>query len=462
MDSNYKVPNHACTTAENSHNEALDLFHHRFQAGGQQAQEEVFLGQSTPYLEAACEAIQVAGVQPHTTLDDIWGWPDAQVMASGVDFWDEEGFCYCLSPEKVRSLESLSSAQSVASFSFGGEEFEGKVLREITQSDEGYSILALGPSYSSLPSRLSTECTSSSTRNIVMPSPQAIIIPGTSRTPRVIDPEDPDEGEDLDLPDSDCPGLRPQDFGFLAPDHIRPRSPVPVTRAETITVTLGNWERQVTVIKPNADYRDIPSPIMQPGSPPQRPRKPSLGNFYKAPSRRDSEETHGLGILEESSVAANNNEPSFLPPSPDLKIPERAVSFTNHPSNSDVSLFNLGSPNQPLSYDEKQQQQPQHRSALDSTLQSSLPRSRGLAKLASSSLTMQPVPNLRSSYQMPTARLPARGQLRQNESIRPPVILSVQVPQGNDLSWSAPVSPESKKQTSPGVVFELDEELNDS
>jgi hypothetical protein len=528
MDSDHHISSYGFTPAEISRIKAMDLLYHRIQTA--QATQEVILEESTPILEAARETIQVAGDFPHSMPDSIWGWPDVQVMASWDEFWDEESFYYCPSPDKACSLQSLSSAESIIGFNFVSEESEGGIPLESIQSDGGkhiashiissycishlaycthshiyltaflfsdffphhlailsshpvyppqsgvvyvgyllpldlflstctqlsilseYSILSLKPSFSSLRSCPSTESLPSSTLLLAMSPFQA------THASRVIDPEDPDEGEDLDLPDSERPGLRPEDFGFLPPSHIRPRSPVPVTRAETITVTLGNWEHQVTVTKPNADYRDVPSPILQPGSPPQRPRKPSLAGFLKVPSRRDpDEDTRGLGILE-SSPAANNEQP-FVPPSPALKIPERAVNFMSHPSNSDISVFNLGSPTQPLSFDEKEQQA-EYDSHLYSASPSPPPHPRDLITPASGLSIMQSTHGLQSSSQTHTTGLQARRRLRHNETVRPPVILSVQVPQGNDVSWSAPVSPESKNLLSPGVVFQLDEELN--
>lgn len=337
-----------------------------------------------------------------------------------------------------------------------------------------YSLLSLSLSYASLRSRCSSDHSPASTHNPAMPPSQTLS--GPSRTSRVVDPEDPNEGEDLDLPDSERPGLRPSDFGLLPSDWVRSRSPIPVTRTEPITVTLGNWDCQFTVIKPNVDYRDVPSPIMLPGSPPQRAHKMSLSGFYKIPSRRDSVDDlsvarniKGLnaGWEDQSkSHSAANNEQLPVPPSPALKIPERAVSFMNHPSNSDVSLLDLGSPTQPMAptpaaspplpCDLRQERQSAEPSSVSSPF---VPR--GFATLASDASIAQPA-NCWSSAHMLNTRPASQIRLRRREGVRPPVILSVHAPQGNDVSWSAPDSPDSKRSgtPSPGVVFKLDEELN--
>lgn len=545
------IYSHAWTrAAQTPYNETLDLLHYRCETARQA--QEVLLEQSTSNLETPCEAIQVAGLLPRRALEDLWRQSDIQLAASWSEsFWDEEDFYYCLSPNTVHSLESISPVDSVASYIFcAGEKLEGDFLSKSSHHDAGkiysfvfhpptslhgyshivrtniysyllslllffskkhsplnhrhfsvclpstiqvvsirtdhipthyfcpmciqlkihafwldYSILSLRPSYSSLrscPSAESTESAILSTCHLTMSPSQAIS--GPSRTSRIIDPEDPEEGEDLDLPESQRPGLHPFDFGFLRPGYIQPDSPVPVTRAEPITVTVGVWKRQVTVVKPNADYRDVPSPIMLPGSPPQRSSKPSLGEFYKVPSRRDplppnTRETGGLGISEYSTKTSDKHQ--SLPPSPALKVPERAVNFMNHPSNSDVSILNLGSPTQPLtstsvvssSLPSDKQEQPQHHSPQSASLSSSPRCSKG-------HITSAPGPSvIQSSHNPGPSQLLSRRRLGQHNEIRPPVILSVEVPDGNELSWSSPESPQSKG-TSPDGIFALDEELN--
>ena len=93
--------------------------------------------QSMPGMEAAHEAMQVAGDLPHRTSHGLSG---IQVVASWLDFWDEEdGFCYSLGPGRVYSLESFSSAQSMTSFSLDGENVTEEVLSQNVES-EGKTI----------------------------------------------------------------------------------------------------------------------------------------------------------------------------------------------------------------------------------------------------------------------------------------------------------------------------------
>lgn len=128
MDADYEYPIYGWT-ATNHYNETLDLFYHRWQTG--QEAQEIFLEQNPLFLEA--EGGQPQQVQVNT---GVVTRDDAQVAASWNSLWDEEedsnnseqeednnSFCYCLSPEKVCSLESVTSTGgTVVSFSFIGEE----------------------------------------------------------------------------------------------------------------------------------------------------------------------------------------------------------------------------------------------------------------------------------------------------------------------------------------------------
>lgn len=128
MDADYEYP--ICGwTATNHYNETLDLFYHRWQTGREA--QEIFLEQNPLFLEA--EGGQPQQIQ---VITGIITRDDAQVAASWNSLWDEEedsdnteqeednnSFCYCLSPEKVCSLESVTSTGgTVVSFSFIGEE----------------------------------------------------------------------------------------------------------------------------------------------------------------------------------------------------------------------------------------------------------------------------------------------------------------------------------------------------
>lgn len=128
MDTDYEYPIHGWT-ATNHYNDTLDLFYHRWQTGREA--QEIFLEQSPFFLEA--ESGQQQQVQVNT---GIVTRDDAQVAASWNSLWDEEedtddtereednnSFYYCLSPEKVCSMESVTStAPTVVSFSFIGED----------------------------------------------------------------------------------------------------------------------------------------------------------------------------------------------------------------------------------------------------------------------------------------------------------------------------------------------------
>lgn len=129
MDADYEYPIYSWT-ATNHYNETLDLFYHRWQTGREA--QEIFLEQGLLFLEAE-------GGQPQQQVQVNTGIvtrDDAQVAASWNSLWDEEedsddteqeednnSFCYCLSPEKVCSMESVTSTGgTVVSFSFIGEE----------------------------------------------------------------------------------------------------------------------------------------------------------------------------------------------------------------------------------------------------------------------------------------------------------------------------------------------------
>lgn len=127
MDTDYEYPIYGWT-ATNHHNEALDLFYHRWQT--RREAQEIFLEQDTPFLEAEGHQPQQVQVAAGLITQD-----DAQVAASWNSLWDEEedsddieqeegsgSFCYCLSPEKVCSMESITSTGgTVVSFSFVSE-----------------------------------------------------------------------------------------------------------------------------------------------------------------------------------------------------------------------------------------------------------------------------------------------------------------------------------------------------
>lgn len=128
MDTDYEYPIYGWT-ATNHHNETLDLFYHRWQTGREA--QEIFLEQSPLFLEA--EGGQPQQVQ---VTAGIIARDDAQVAASWNSLWDEEedsddteqeegsgSFYFCLSPEKVCSMESVTSTGgTVVSFSLVGEE----------------------------------------------------------------------------------------------------------------------------------------------------------------------------------------------------------------------------------------------------------------------------------------------------------------------------------------------------
>uniref|UniRef100_A0A093VKP3 Uncharacterized protein n=1 Tax=Talaromyces marneffei PM1 TaxID=1077442 RepID=A0A093VKP3_TALMA len=390
MDTDYEYPIYGWT-ATNHHNEALDLFYHRWQT--RREAQEIFLEQDTPFLEAEGHQPQQVQVAAGLITQD-----DAQVAASWNSLWDEEedsddieqeegsgSFCYCLSPEKVCSMESITSTGgTVVSFSF--------------VSENGRES----------------------------PSTGAHI----------------NEGKDPDLSGPERSGLPSYDLGRRAAAHSHDQDdpqtdrPTHGTRWEPIRVMLGNWEKEYDVIKPYADYTDVPSPIILPGSPPQPPLKPSLSRFYKVPTVRDPLEDYL-----KSRRNRNVKEPS--PPAPPLQFPEHIATSTNQNqnlrhyhlqrSNSDISFLDLGDPYQPL--DAKNL-------AGDSSAPLSLSISRGVRVSGQST----------------------RG-LRARRGLEGANTLSVQIPANNETKRSASGSPQSKEASttsSLGATFQLDEEMNNS
>ncbi|KAF3404703.1 hypothetical protein DPV78_002515 [Talaromyces pinophilus] len=435
MDADYEYPIYGWT-ATNHYNETLDLFYHRWQTG--QEAQEIFLEQNTLVLEA--EGGQPQQIQVNT---GIVTRDDAQVAASWNSLWDEEedsdnteqedSFYYCLSPEKVCSLESITSTGgTVVSFSFIGEE-RGREF----PSTGGHINEAQGST---------------------MPSP-----PPSHASPDPSDPSRVTNTENLDNADLSGPersGLPPHDLDRLASerclDQDGPRTDKPThgTRWEPITVMLGNWEKEYTVIKPYADYTDVPSPIILPGSPPQRAPKPSLSGFYKVPTVRDP--------LEEYLKSGSNRDvEEASPPAPPLQFPEIATSKNPNQnqnlrrglqrSNSDISFLDLGDPYQPL--DTKHL-------AGDSNTAISLSLSRGAGASASGHPTSTSICQPLVSPPLVTLR-PVQG-LRARRGLEG-TTLSVQIPANSDPRRSASGSPrftEASTTSSLGATFQLDEELN--
>lgn len=221
------------------------------------------------------------------------------------------------------------------------------------------------------------------------------------------------------------------------------------TRWEPIKVMLGNWEKEYSVIKPYADYTDVPSPIILPGSPPQRPPKPSLAGFYKVPTVRDPLENY----LRSSRHMNIKEEPS--PPAPPLQFPNRIASTSQdlrrrrpHRSNSDISVLDLGEPYQPLDTNYL---------AGDSNAAISLSLARGARPSALTTTSIY-----RAFPSPPPVTLqPSRG-LRARRGLGS-TALSVQVPANSNPSRSASGSPQSKgasATSSLGATFQLDEKLN--
>ncbi|EED19805.1 hypothetical protein TSTA_030700 [Talaromyces stipitatus ATCC 10500] len=325
MDTEYEYPIYGWTTTTTHHNETLDLFYHRWQTGREA--QEIFLEQNTLFLEAEGGQVQVTGFL--ITPDD------AQVAASWNSLWDEEeedhkseeeedgnSFYYCPSPDKVCSMESSTSiGQIVTGISFQFEDF-GRELplgggQNYEVQESTMPIPTTPPSHSS-------------------PGPS-----GPSHVHNLEHQEHTNIGKDRVMPTSPCPMLRPSPDRILS-NHIDPTKHG--MRWEPITVNLNGWEHEFTVLKPYADYTDVPSPIMLPGSPPQRTPKPSLSGFYKVPTVRDP-----FVIAELSRNSRDKEEPS--PPAPPLQFPERIANSKNRwpkdqlrRTNSDVSVIDLGDP----------------------------------------------------------------------------------------------------------------------
>jgi hypothetical protein len=216
---------------------------------------------------------------------------------------------------------------------------------------------------------------------------------------------------------------------------------------------LGNWEQEYDVIKPYADYTDVPSPIILPGSPPRRPQKPSLSGFYKVPTPRDP-----LGDYRKARQ--NRNVKEVSPPAPPLQFPERIATSTNQNqnqnlrrrhqrSNSDISFLDLGDPYQPV--DAKNL-------AGDSKGPLSLSLSRGVGASASGYPTTTSVYQPLASSSLNTGYTAGLRARRGQEGA---ATLSVQIP-ANDARRSASGSPQSKASatSSLGATFQLDEEMN--
>lgn len=294
-------------------------------------------------------------------------------------------------------------------------------------------------------------CTNISAHLISAHIISAHLVISTTSPMKTENPEDAQTGEDLDLPDSERPGIRPQDFGFIPP-AMRPASPrAPPTRTETITVYLGRLHhRAYNVTRPNADYRSVPLPIMRPGSPDQQHvRRPSVNEFVRGPQRRDFVE-ECVAAREVDGHVSNINFPdadyrrldremmsrrSSPPRPPNLR---RARRGDNHLSDSDISLLSLGSPLASLSTSDYLRA-----SSSSSSSSSSASSSRG------------------RRHGQKHHRSSSKRHSRHLDGIRAPVILSVDAPLGNDTSWSDPSSPRSQRSaaSSLGGMFALDEEL---
>jgi len=301
-----------------------------------------------------------------------------------------------------------------------------------------------------------------------MPSPlPSHTSPDHSDPSRVTNTRNLDKGKDADLSGPEHSDLPIHDLDrraserCLDQDDPRNDNPTHGTRWEPITVMLGNWEKEYTVIKPYANYTDVPSPIILPGSPPQRPPKPSLSGFYKVPTVRDPLEEYL-----KSRSNRNMKEPS--PPVPPLQFPEIATSTSKDQSqdqnlrrrpplqrsNSDISFLDLGDPYQPLDASHL---------AGDSNTAISLSLSRGAGASASGHPTITSIyqPLVSPPIITLSANHPAQG-LRARRGLEG-TTLSVQIPTSNSPRRSASGSPQSKGSSatsSLGATFQLDEELN--
>ncbi|KAE8556942.1 hypothetical protein EYB25_001648 [Talaromyces marneffei] len=436
MDTDYEYPIYGWT-ATNHHNEALDLFYHRWQT--RREAQEIFLEQDTPFLEAEGHQPQQVQVAAGLITQD-----DAQVAASWNSLWDEEedsddieqeegsgSFCYCLSPEKVCSMESITSTGgTVVSFSFVSENGRESPSTGAHINEDsphfGYHL---------------TDQSGASALDLTMPfPPYSHTNPDPSGSSHIVNTDNLTKGKDPDLSGPERSGLPSYDLGRRAAAHSHDQDdpqtdrPTHGTRWEPIRVMLGNWEKEYDVIKPYADYTDVPSPIILPGSPPQPPLKPSLSRFYKVPTVRDPLEDYL-----KSRRNRNVKEPS--PPAPPLQFPEHIATSTNQNqnlrhyhlqrSNSDISFLDLGDPYQPL--DAKNL-------AGDSSAPLSLSISRGVRVSGQST----------------------RG-LRARRGLEGANTLSVQIPANNETKRSASGSPQSKEASttsSLGATFQLDEEMN--
>lgn len=279
-----------------------------------------------------------------------------------------------------------------------------------------------------------------------MPSPHTS--PDPSGASHVADTENLDKGKGADLSGPDLDRRSSSD----GDDQDVSQTDTPTgMRWEPITVMLGNWETEYSVIKPYADYTDVPSPIILPGSPPQRTPKPSLSRFYKVPTVRDP-----LGDYLKSR--RNRNVKEVSPPAPPLQFPEQIASQNQNVlrrrrqrSNSDISVLDLGDPYQPLDANHL---------AGDSNTTISLSASRSVGTSASGYPTT-------TSIHQPLV-LPPPVTLQPVQGIRARrgldgTALSVQIPATSDPRRSASGSPQSKgasATSSLGAMFQLDEELN--
>ncbi|RAO64563.1 uncharacterized protein BHQ10_000575 [Talaromyces amestolkiae] len=443
MDTDYEYPIYGWT-ATNHYNETLDLFYHRWQTGREA--QEIFLEQNPLYLEAESgQPQQVQAVTGLITEDD------AQVAASWNSLWDEEedsdnteqeednnSFCYCLSPERVCSMESVTSTGgTVVSFSFIGDEGGREFPSTGGQNNED------SPRFDR-----PTDRSEVSAQDLTMPSPHTS--PDPSRSSRVTNTKHLDKGKGHDLSGLDLDRRLSSDVH--AQDDPQNDKPTHGMRWEPVTVMLGNWEKEYSVLKPYADYTDVPSPIILPGSPPQRPPKPSLSAFYKVPTVRDA---YGDYL---HFRRRNRNVKEVSPPAPPLPFPEHIAGQNQNlrrrqRSNSDISFLDLGDPYQPLDANHL---------AGDASTTISLSMSTSVGPSASGHLTTT------SIYQPlvsppPVTLNPVQG-LRRRRGLDG-TSLSVQIPAGSDPRRSASGSPQSKvasTTSSLGATFQLDEELNAS
>ncbi|KAH8690210.1 hypothetical protein BGW36DRAFT_433161 [Talaromyces proteolyticus] len=408
---NYHLPIYGTDIDADYRDELLDLLYYRC-SKGRETPQNLLLDQTVSDLDSDED---VPEAWQDLFQDLARQSVDAQEALTWERLWDYED-------KYNQPMLSEKDSAEIACFGEGGGD------------DEDFCVISPLeiPSYLQ-PSPLTSDSTSSlsdSSLTMVLSQP-------ATRSERIIDPEDPNEGSDLGLSDSERPGLRPQYFDFLPPDHIPKSPPIPTTRAETITVTLGNVEVPYTGMKQNMDYRNVPSPIMQPRSPDQRRRQPSLKEFRKGPQRRDFVEEC---VATNTVVNIPQNEedytyPSPLPPPQHAEFTRRAVNLMDHPSNSDISLFHIGSPvasiasaRRPPSFD--------------------LP----VSDAASS-------PPIRSYTNHPNTE---RQFIWRLNGVCAPAILSVDAPVSNDTSWSEPSTPRSggSGKSSLGGVFALDEELD--